>query len=70
VILALGGTLTTVSGWNILAHYIGVYFFAGISGGTIYGLLLPITNRRWGLMLVLSLAGLIIYPSMMYTYSV
>jgi peptidoglycan/LPS O-acetylase OafA/YrhL len=68
LILGLGGALTASSGWNTLLHYAAAYLLAGVTGGAIYGLLRPITNRKWGLMLVLSLVGVIIYPATMYTY--
>jgi hypothetical protein len=68
LILALGGTLGTVRGWNIFGRYLSVYVFSGVVGGAIYGVLRPLTNRQWGLMLVLSMVGLIIYPATMYTF--
>ena len=68
LILGLGGALASNRGWIVLVRYTAVYFFAGVVGGAIYGLLLPLTKTRGGLMFVLSLVGLIIYPSAMYTY--
>lgn len=68
VILTLGGTLASKHGRALLIRYAGFYFFAGLAGGALYGLLLPLTKTRAGLMFVLSLVGLIIYPSGMYTF--
>jgi hypothetical protein len=68
LILGFGGELTSSRGWNVLLRYAAVYFFAGTLGGAFYGLLLPLTKTRGGLMLVLSFVGLTIYPFGVYTY--
>ena len=52
----------------MLGRYVLVYVFAGVVGGALYGLLKPITMRRWGLMLVLSFVGIIFYTFGMYTF--
>jgi peptidoglycan/LPS O-acetylase OafA/YrhL len=67
-IQTLAGTLTTTRGWITLGRYALVYVLAGIAGGALYGLLKPITDRKWGLMLVLSFAGIIFYTFAMYTF--
>ena len=67
-ILALGGELASRYGWTLLWRYSLVYFVTGILGGLTYGLLKPITDKRWGLMLVLAVVGVIVYTLGVYTY--
>ncbi len=67
-ILALGGELASRYGWTLLWRYSLVYFVTGILGGLTYGLLRPITDKRWGLMLVLAVVGVIVYTLGVYTY--
>jgi peptidoglycan/LPS O-acetylase OafA/YrhL len=68
VILALSGELASRYGWTLLWRYSLVYFVSGILGGLTYGLLKPITDKRWGLMLVLAVVGVIVYTLGVYTY--
>jgi Na+/melibiose symporter-like transporter len=67
-ILALSGELASRYGWVVLGRYASVYFVTGILGGLTYGLLKPITDKRWGLMLVLAVVGVIVYTLSVYTY--
>jgi peptidoglycan/LPS O-acetylase OafA/YrhL len=67
-ILALSGELASRYGWIALGRYALVYFVTGILGGLTYGLLKPITDKRWGLMLVLAVVGVIVYTLSVYTY--
>jgi len=67
-ILALSGELASRYGWIVLGRYASVYFVTGILGGLTYGLLKPITDKRWGLMLVLAVVGVIVYTLGVYTY--
>jgi hypothetical protein len=67
-ILALSGQLASRYGWIVLGRYASVYFVTGILGGLTYGLLKPITDKRWGLMLVLAVVGVIVYTLGVYTY--
>jgi peptidoglycan/LPS O-acetylase OafA/YrhL len=67
-ILALSGELASRYGWIVLGRYALVYFVTGILGGLTYGLLKPITDRRWGLTLVLAVVGIIVYTLSVYTY--
>jgi hypothetical protein len=67
-IQALGGELAARRGWMVLGRYVLVYFFAGVVGGALYGYLKPMTDRRWGLMVVLSFVGIIFYTAGMYTF--
>jgi hypothetical protein len=67
-IQALSGELASSRGWIVLGRYVLVYCFAGVVGGAAYGYLKPITDRRWGLMLILSFVGIIFYTAGMYTF--
>ena len=67
-IQALTGELAASRGWVVLGRYVLVYFFAGVVGGAVYGYLKPMTDRRWGLMLILSFVGVIFYTAGMYTF--
>jgi hypothetical protein len=67
-ILVLSGQLASRYGWIVLGRYASVYFVTGILGGLTYGLLKPITDKRWGLMLVLAVVGVIVHTLAVYTY--
>src|SRR4051812_34404294 len=64
----LGGELTTTHGWYTTGHYLGVYLFAGVFGGAVWGVLRPLTSTQIGLMFVLSIVGMIFYSTGMYTF--
>jgi hypothetical protein len=68
LIQLLSGGLRTGHGWYTTTHYLGVYLFSGLVGGALWGLLRPLTKTQIGLMVVLSLVGMIFYSTAMYTF--